>query len=378
MTESAANQIPTSHQARHPPRPPGSISTIVKRPDSELRPRAPDGHLKRASSLRISSPPEELTARVDRYGWRSVSATSGADSDEQTAIEARREKKWLVMTSHWNDFFRRHIAKIHERVRKGIPDRLRGRAWRLILDPDPPADRPSLDALIALGDPACLRVIDADVPRTMPGHAMFEAAALRLSLRRVLHAYANHDPELGYVQGMGFIAAMLLSYLDEPQTLWCFAAVMNGQALQHRRLFLAGFSGLLSLNKAWENLLQSKYPRIAEHFKQIELEPLLYTTGWFLTGFMGLNLHPEIRMRLFDRFIMFGYRALFSFGLLIISSAKVVFLTACAIDCMEALQKPEESPMMNDWRQVIAKYDKKWISVKEYDGCLKKAGVSFS
>jgi hypothetical protein len=282
------------------------------------------------------------------------------------------------MTSHWTEFHQQHIDKIHERVRKGIPDRIRGRAWALILDPDPPAGRASLDSLIALGEPACLRVIDADIPRTMPGHAMFEAPALRTSLRRVLHAYANYDPDLGYIQGMGFIAAMLISYLDESQTLWCFAAVMKGQALEHRRLFLAGFSGLIELNKGWDALLQVKYPRVAEHFKQIELEPILYTTGWFLTGFMGLNLHPEIRMRLFDRFITFGRRALFAFALVVISSSKELLSTAAVIDCMEVLQKPEINPMMNDWRWVIASYDKKWLTGREYDACLKKGGVSFS
>ena len=40
-------------------------------------------------------------------------------------------------------------------------------------------------------------------------------------------AYANFDREIGYVQGMNYIVALLLVYIrDEEQVFWCLHQVM--------------------------------------------------------------------------------------------------------------------------------------------------------
>ena len=36
-------------------------------------------------------------------------------------------------------------------------------------------------------------------------------------LRQVLVAYSLRNPRVGYVQGMGFVAALLLVFIDEPE-----------------------------------------------------------------------------------------------------------------------------------------------------------------
>jgi len=47
------------------------------------------------------------------------------------------------------------------------------------------------------------------------------------SLRRLLTWYAALDPEVGYCQGMGFIAALLLSYMIEEDAFYCLYAVLT-------------------------------------------------------------------------------------------------------------------------------------------------------
>jgi ecotropic viral integration site 5 protein len=51
-----------------------------------------------------------------------------------------------------------------------------------------------------------------DLDRTAPDNAEFESdiSIGKNRLYNVLRAYANLDPEIGYCQGMNFIAAMLL------------------------------------------------------------------------------------------------------------------------------------------------------------------------
>ena len=41
----------------------------------------------------------------------------------------------------------------------------------------------------------------------------FKTAAGQMSLLRVLRAYAVHDPEVNYCQGMNFLAALLLIWM---------------------------------------------------------------------------------------------------------------------------------------------------------------------
>ena len=46
-------------------------------------------------------------------------------------------------------------------------------------------------------------------------------------LYNVLKAYTSYDPEIGYCQGMNFIAVMLLTYMpDEEDAFWSLVYVM--------------------------------------------------------------------------------------------------------------------------------------------------------
>ena len=46
-------------------------------------------------------------------------------------------------------------------------------------------------------------------------------------LHSVLGAYACYRPDVGYVQGMSFIAALFLLYLDPADAFICFANLLN-------------------------------------------------------------------------------------------------------------------------------------------------------
>ena len=46
-------------------------------------------------------------------------------------------------------------------------------------------------------------------------------------LYNVLKAYTSYDPEIGYCQGMNFIAVLLLTYIqDEEYAFWSLVYVM--------------------------------------------------------------------------------------------------------------------------------------------------------
>lgn len=59
-------------------------------------------------------------------------------------------------------------------------------------------------------------MISKDINRTFPEHALFtESGHMRGALFNVLRAYALYNPDVGYCQGMGFMAGMLVLYMNE-------------------------------------------------------------------------------------------------------------------------------------------------------------------
>lgn len=46
-------------------------------------------------------------------------------------------------------------------------------------------------------------------------------------LRRILEAFAVHRPDVGYVQGMSYVAAVLLLYMDEHSAFITFCNMIT-------------------------------------------------------------------------------------------------------------------------------------------------------
>jgi TBC1 domain family member 10 len=59
-------------------------------------------------------------------------------------------------------------------------------------------------------------------------------------LRNVLQMYAKTDNEVGYCQGMAFIAGLLLTYMPEEDAFYCFLAALKVSI----NLFVSFFSSL--------------------------------------------------------------------------------------------------------------------------------------
>jgi hypothetical protein len=297
----------------------------------------------------------------------------------ESAAELLREDKWVKMFANWESFRTNQRSKLASRVMKGIPDCLRSRAWQELLDPAFQREatrRSSIDQLIRMRRQPCCDTIDVDINRTLTKMVMFTDEAHRGSLSRILHAYSNIDPEVGYVQGMAFPAAILLAYLEEERALWCFVRLMAGENCQLRHLFANGFHGLSELTQVWDILLGTRFKAVDTNLKSGQIMPALYTASWFLSTFMTLDMHPEVRLRLFDRLVAFGCRTLLSFGLTIVALNRDALAQDRPIDCLEMLQKPDQQQTMQNWRKVMATFDRMWLTEKEYENAFRKAGVS--
>lgn len=122
-------------------------------------------------------------------------------------------------------------------------------------------------------------------------------------------AYANYDNEVGYVQGMNYIVALLLFYLpdQEENIFWGLH-----QLMQHRNwrlVYTHNFPKLKSITTLLENRIQSEYPKVLKHMKANYME----VEGTFSPHFMTLYVYltpVEIATRLFEIFLLDGESAL--------------------------------------------------------------------
>ena len=89
-------------------------------------------------------------------------------------------------------------------------------------------------------------------------------------LFNVLKAYANYDNEVGYVQGINYIVAMLLFYIpDEEHVFWCLCSLMAKR--QKRALFTPGFPRLLQLLQILDDKMSAEFPEIKQHLESNSL-----------------------------------------------------------------------------------------------------------
>lgn len=71
-----------------------------------------------------------------------------------------------------------------------------------------------------------IRQIDVDIPRTF---GKWSTEDKKNSLRRVLVAYSNYRPEVGYCQGMNYIVSRILEVLSgkEEIAFWLFERMLD-------------------------------------------------------------------------------------------------------------------------------------------------------
>ena len=107
-------------------------------------------------------------------------------------------------------------------VRKGIPDSLRSTVWPLLMIIKYPAlpykvEYNFIKEAISVSSPDLESQILMDVRRTYPNHEHFteEESKGFLGLTNVLKALSGELPDMGYCQGINFIAAVLMLYLSE-------------------------------------------------------------------------------------------------------------------------------------------------------------------
>ncbi|KAK4835345.1 hypothetical protein QYF36_008610 [Acer negundo] len=147
--------------------------------------------------------------------------------------------------------------------------------------------------------------IEKDLPRTFPGHPALDDNG-RNALRRLLTAYARHNPSVGYCQAMNFFAALLLLLMPEENAFWALMGIIDD--------YFAGYYSEEMIESqvdqlVFEELVRERFPKLVNHLDYLGVQVAWVTGPWFLSIFMNM-LPWESVLRVWDVLLFEGTRVM--------------------------------------------------------------------
>ena len=212
-----------------------------------------------------------------------------------------------------------------------------------------------------------LDLIQHDLPRTFPTLGFFHDTDgdMHNGLRRVLQAFSCFRPDVGYVQGMSYIVAMLLLYMNELEAFVCLANLISRRGnLDFYRLKKDAIDNYVA---CFDYYFQLKLPLLFEHLRYCEVTSEMFLMDWNLSLF-SKALPIEVAARLWDCYLLEGevfiIRA--ALGILKTYAARLakrslegimeLLLHAPQDVCGDELMKNIEDIKITNYEQVRAKY----------------------
>ncbi len=185
--------------------------------------------------------------------------------------------------------------------------------------------------------PAAQKAIVLDLPRTFPELGFFhaEGSPFQSELRRLLEAYAHFRPDFGYSQGMSYLAAALLLYLDASTAFCCFANILS------KSRCLSSFYKMQNPEVQAYLMLQQKLvaleiPAVAAHFDAIGIESDMYIISWIMSLYCRV-LSIDDALRIWDAFFLLGDAFLFKAAVAILRVLQDGLLRSNFEDCAYTL-----------------------------------------
>uniref|UniRef100_A0A673UXE3 TBC1 domain family member 4 n=1 Tax=Suricata suricatta TaxID=37032 RepID=A0A673UXE3_SURSU len=161
--------------------------------------------------------------------------------------------------------------------------------------------------------------------RTFPTHPYFSAqlGAGQLSLFNLLKAYSLLDKEVGYCQGISFVAGVLLLHMSEEQAFEMLKFLMYDQGF--RKQYRPDMMSLQIQMYQLSRLLHDYHRDLYNHLEENEISPSLYAAPWFLTLFAS-QFPLGFVARVFDIIFLQGTEVIFKVALSLLSSQEALIM----------------------------------------------------
>lgn len=266
---------------------------------------------------------------------------------------------------HWDSV--KGSRRVRELWWQGLPPSVRGRVWSLAIgnelnitpelyeiflsrakekwrsysETSSVNDSESAEGASLADRESSLDLIKLDISRTFPSLFIFQKGGpYHDLLHSVLGAYTCYRPDIGYVQGMSFIAAVLILNLEEADAFITFANLLNKPC--QMAFFRVDHDLMLKYFAAFEVFFEENLPRLFNHFQSNNLSPDLYLIDWIFTLY-SKSLPLDVACRVWDVFCRDGEESLFRTGLGILRLYEDILLQMDFIHIAQFLSRlPED------------------------------------
>lgn len=238
---------------------------------------------------------------------------------QQREQQLKEEERLADDSNTWNTYVLpkfesvKDTKKVRELWWRGLPPSIRGRVWKSAIPNDlnitPHLYNLCLDRAMSSSANESLAAIKLDVSRTFPMLCVFqEGGPLFDILQGILAAYAIYRPDVGYVQGMSFIGAVLSLNMEPPDAFACFANLLNHPC--HRAAFTLDQKKMDVYYKVYSSAFAHRLPKVFSHFTVAGLSPDLYLLDWLYTIY-AKAMPLDVACRIWDIFLRDGDEFLF-------------------------------------------------------------------
>ncbi|KAM8924151.1 TBC1 domain family member 12-like [Pelodytes ibericus] len=285
----------------------------------------------------------------------------------------------------------RSTRRVRDLWWQGLPPSVRGKVWSLAIGnelnitpelydiflsrakerwksfSETSSENDTEDVGVSVADrEASLELIKLDISRTFPSLYIFQKGGpYHDLLHSVLGAYTCYRPDVGYVQGMSFIAAVLILNLEEADAFIAFANLLNKPC--QLAFFRVDHSMMLKYFAAFEVFFEENLPKLFLHFNAYGLTPDLYLIDWIFTLY-SKSLPLDLACRVWDVFCRDGEEFLFRTALGILRLYEDILLQMDFIHIAQFLTKLPEDIISEKLFTCIAAVqmqnsNKKWSQV---------------
>lgn len=155
-------------------------------------------------------------------------------------------------------------------------------------------------------DPENVQLIAHDVPRTFHRLQLFAnpKESFTQDLIDVLERFARFNPVIGYVQGMGYLAGMLLLNMS---SYHCWVSLTNFFVDNHlfTSLFRMNVPCIVQHARIYEMILSQFLPDVYGHLKELSVTSDHYLLEWWMTLFCR-KLPLRLVARIWDLYLLGG------------------------------------------------------------------------
>ena len=162
-----------------------------------------------------------------------------------------------------------------------------------------------------------INIIELDIERTFPYLGVFRGdSPMAQDLIEILRVFVISRPDIGYIQGLSFIAGILLLNMDKFKAfISLMNLILNPIMLPFYKMDNESIQQRLKLFK---QVFYYNLPELCEHFDELGLLPENYFLTWNMTLFTR-DVNLELAKRIWDVFMIEGIKAIYSAAIVFLS-----------------------------------------------------------